>query len=299
MKRFSISLLFLSLAIFCRAGTYSPENIPIKGMHENITRVINPDEILTQEYCDSIDSLLLSLDSLEIQCIVAVCEHFEGDDPYEFAIGLGRQLGVGGEKNLGIVVALATEDRSYWISTGEGMEKYLPDAICKRIEDKYMIPFLKQGDWNNALLAATKNIHGYIMQKPEYLEELSTRTYEDDAGNTLGLLFMTGVASLIGFGIYSSRKEHTCPYCGKVKLKLIDRTQQQLSANKYRIKNTYKCNNCKELVYRDIIHYISAGGGVAGGSIGGGSIFGGGSHGGPFGGLGGGSFGGGGAGGRF
>ena len=299
MKKLSLYIITLCLTINSFAGTYSPENIPLTGIHENFTRVINPDGIISQEYGDSIDSYLLSLDSLEIQCVVAVCEHFDGDDPYEFAIGLGRQLGAGGEKNLGVVVALATLDRSYWISTGEGMEKYLPDAICKRIEDKYMIPFLKQEDWNNAILAAAKSIHGYIKGKPEYLEELSARTYEDDADNTLGLLFMTGVASLIGFGIYSSRKERTCPYCGKVKLKLIDRAQQQLSSNKYRIKNTYKCNGCKELVYRDIIHFISAGSGGVGGSIGGGSIFGGGSNGGPFGGLGGGSFGGGGAGGRF
>lgn len=299
MKRLSLFLLVICAAISVSAGTYTPENIPLSGIHENQTRVINPDEILSSQCVDSIDAYLLSLDSLEIQCVFAVCEHFEGDDPYEFAIGLGRHLGVGGQKNLGVVVALATQDRSYWISTGEGMEKYLPDAICKRIEYQYMVPSLKQSDWDNAMLVTAKAIHGYITEKPEYLEELSRRTSQDDADNTLGLLFLAGVASLIGFSIYSSRKEHTCPYCGKVQLKLVDRTQQRLSSNKYRIKNTFKCKHCNETVYRDIIHYVATGGAVGTGSIGGGSIFGGGSHSGPFGGLGGGSFGGGGAGGRF
>ena len=32
------------------------------------------------------------------------------------------------------------------------MEKYLPDALCKRIENRVMVPHLKRGDWDNAIL---------------------------------------------------------------------------------------------------------------------------------------------------
>ena len=303
MRKIITYLLFSAIFTIAYAGVYSPKNIPVERVKQNFTRVINPDKILSQEYCDSIDTLMLSLDTMSVQCVIAVCEHFEGDDPYEFAIGLGRELGVGGAKNQGIVVALATLERSFWISTGEVMEKFMTDAICRRIEDRYMVPYLKAGDWNNAMLQTAKGIHGYLNHKEEYVQELSSKSStEDDDSGILGYLFMGGAASLIGLGVYSSRKARTCPHCGKVKLKLVDRQRTKISAYKYRIKSTYKCENCHEITYRDQIEDTSASAGAVGGAVGG-SVFGGsrggGSLGGPFSGLGGGSFGGGGAGGRF
>lgn len=301
MKRICTYLLFLLLASSSFAGTYSPQNIPMERVKTNFTRVINPDGILSQEICDSIDTLLMTLDSIQVYGVVAVCEHFEGDDPYEFAIGLGRELEIGGKKSQGFVIALATEDRSYWISTGEGMEKFVTDATCGQVERKYMVPYLKQGDWNNAMLNTVKALQGYITGNQEYVEELSKGAdrAEDDGGG-LGWLFMGGAASLIGFGVYAKRKERTCPHCKKVALELVSRERKRINSYKYRIKSTYKCKNCSEIVYKDrVIDETPTSGGTVGGAIGGSIFGGGGSRGGGFGGLGGGSFGGGGAGGRF
>lgn len=298
-----MTLLIAALGSF--AGTYSPQTLPLEQVKANYTRVVNPDGILSQEVCDSLDAYLLSLDSIQAYGVIAVCEHFEGDDPYEFAIGLGRELEIGGKKSQGFVVALATLDRSYWISTGEGMDKFLPDAICRRIENRHMIPYLKQSDWNNAMLNTTKAIHGYITGNQEYVEELSESSDSSgDEGSTMGWLFMGGVATLLGIGIHSSRKERTCPFCKKVALQMIAQERIQMTGHRYRVKTTYKCKNCSEIVYKDKVIDNSSGGsgGAIGGAIGG-SVFGGGGSsggfGGGFGGLGGGSFGGGGAGGRF
>lgn len=303
MKRICTYLSFFMAFVYAFAGTYSPQTIPLERVKTNYTRVVNPDGILSQEICDSIDTLLMSLDSIQAYGVVAVCEHFEGDDPYEFAIGLGRELEIGGQKSQGFVIALATEDRSYWISTGDGMEKFMTDATCGQIERKYMVPYLKQSDWDNAMLNTVKAFHGYLTGKQEYVEELSKGgdNAEDDGGG-LGWLFMGGAASLVGLGVYARRKERTCPHCKKVALELVSRERKRINGYKYRIKSTYKCKNCSEIVYKDrVIDETPTTGGTVGGAIGG-SIFGGGGHGssgGGFGGLGGGSFGGGGAGGRF
>ena len=304
MTRFiAYILVFLSTAI-CRAGVYSPKTLPLEHVRQNTTRVVNPDKILSSEVCDTIDQLLLSLDSIGAYGVVAVCEHFEGDDPYEFAIGLGRELEIGTDKNQGFVIALATLDRSYWISTGEGMEKFMTDAVCSRIERRYMVPYLKQSDWNNGVLNTVKAIHGYITGNTSYVEELSKKsTSKGDRNNTFGWLFYGGVAAIVGAGIYTRRKERKCPHCNKAALKVSERKRTKLSADKYRIHTILVCGNCGNVVHRD--HIIdespSSGIGVYGGGIGGHSHGGGGgfSGGGGFGGLGCGSFGGGGAGGRF
>ena len=305
-KLFSFILSSLFIYI-CYSGTYSPEDLDISEVKNNITRIINPDNIITKEYSDSIDTILLQMDKIGVQCVVAVCEHFKNDDPYEFAIGLGRHLGVGTDKNQGVVIALATLDRSYWISTGEGMEKFLPDIICHKIENKYMVPYLKKGKWEDAILSCTKGMHGYISNNPQYVEELKNYDNPESTGHSgwtiLGIL--AGIIGLIKYASYrQAKKEKHCPYCDTYELVLIKREKTKLNNNKIRYKNTYQCNNCHQMVYRDIIHTIYSdigAGSLAGGVIGGSSGY---SHhnssnSGPFSGLGGGHFGGGGAGGRF
>lgn len=309
MRTTLFTTFYIVLNIACYAGTYSPEDLDISRVKKNFTRIINPDNIINKEYSDSIDLILLKLDSLGIQGIIVACEHFKDDDPYEFAIGVGRLLGVGTKQNLGIVIALATGDRSYWISTGEGMEKYLPDIICHRIENKYMIPYLKKNKWGDALYFATKGIYGYISNNPEYVEELKTNNSSDSTGHSgwklLGIL--AGIIGLIKYASYrQAKKEKHCPYCDTYELVLIKKEQKKINNNQIRYKRTYQCNNCRQFVYKDIIHTIYNKAGSGYGSVGGGII--GGSSGnfhhspsknGPFSGLGGGHFGGGGAGGRF
>ena len=306
MKKYLTITVSFFVFVLCYAGTYSPEDIDYTRINNNQTRVVNPDLIISGVYCDSIDSVLLSLDSLGVQCVAAVCEHFKGDDPYEFAIGLGRHLGVGSKKNQGIVIALATKDRSYWISTGEGMEKFLPDIVCKNIEDLYFIPYLKDSLWNEAMLSVSRGIHGYIVKNPQYIDEL--KLYEEKKSNgSSKWTFLAIIAGIIGGIRYlfyrKKRKEKLCPYCNQYEMEQVSKETIDTVPDQIRYKITYKCNNCGQYKYKDIIHYISEesgtiAGGAVGGSIGsrsrGGSI-----KSGPFSGMGGGRFGGGGAGGRF
>lgn len=153
MKQILFYILFsLFTCLTICAEPYTPESLP--NVFDRTTRVANPDGLLSQAAVDSINSMLLSLDSHEVQCIVVVVNNIKGDDPYEFAMGLGRRFGVGGEKNLGIVLVLATDDRSYEMITGDGMEKFLPDIICHRIQEHTMVPLLNQkaqGELSTAL----------------------------------------------------------------------------------------------------------------------------------------------------
>ena len=169
MKQILFYILFsLFTCLTICAEPYTPESLP--NVFDRTTRVANPDGLLSQAAVDSINSMLLSLDSHEVQCIVVVVNNIKGDDPYEFAMGLGRRFGVGGEKNLGIVLVLATDDRSYEMITGDGMEKFLPDIICHRIQEHPMVPLLKKSDWDGAMVATVRAIKGYLEEDPEIME---------------------------------------------------------------------------------------------------------------------------------
>ena len=300
MKRFVTCILIILCTISIWAKPYSAQSRPELDRY---TRVSNPDGILSQSTVDSIHSMLRALDSHNVFCIVAVVKNIENDDPYTFAIELGRRYELGGKQSQGVVIALATDDRSYFISTGTGMEKYLPDAICKRIENQAMLPYLKQGDWDNAVMACVRDMKGYLEKNPEIMEQYRNTHDENMDGSYgfLAFLFLMGILFIVFSVIYAEYKESKCPYCGKHSLKKQTTRIKKLSSLKYQYTTTYLCRNCGKTTDKTRIHqqqptiFIGSGGG--GFRSGGG--FGGGFGGGGFGGFGGGSFGGGGAGGRF
>lgn len=99
-------------------------------------------------------------DSLGVKVLVVAVERIEGDDPHQFSLGIFNKYGIGDAKtNRGLVLTLATLDRSYRITTGYGMEGDLPDAICSRIGTRTMLPRLKEGDWDGAVYSAVDTIY--------------------------------------------------------------------------------------------------------------------------------------------
>lgn len=297
MKRFTTYLLLVFLTLGAYARSYSVQSLP--AIDSKKTCVSNPDGILSAATIDSINTMLLSLDKHNVQCLVVAVTNIDDDDPYEFAIGLGRRFGVGGKQNLGVVIVLATDDRSYQIVTGDGMEKFLPDAICYRIEEHAMLPYLKEGDWNGALLAAVRTMKGYLDKEPEIMEMMRKAEDEDDDGFRYFLnIFLWVIGIMFVSSIYSHIREKHCPKCKKYKLKKVNTDKEKSDDGGWDYTYTYVCENCGETVVRKV-HRSPTSSGGGGVFIGGGGFGGGGSSGGGFGGFGGGSFSGGGAGGRF
>lgn len=297
MKRLTAYLLLFLLTLSVEAKVYSVESLP--AIDSRNTWVSNPDGILSPATVDSINALLKTLDIHKVQCLVVTVTNIEDDDPYEFAIGLGRRFGVGGKESLGVVVVLATDDRSYQIVTGDGMEKFLPDAICYRIEEHAMVPYLKEGDWDNAMLAAVSAIKGYLDKEPEVMEMLrQAEESEDDDTKGLVHAFLWLIGILFVISVINNVREKRCPECKKYQLKKVSTVKKKAKDGGYDYTYTFICQNCGKEVVRKVHRSPSSGGGgfyIGGGGFGGGSH----SSGGGFSGYGGGSFSGGGAGGRF
>ncbi|MBP3828948.1 MAG: TPM domain-containing protein [Bacteroidaceae bacterium] len=302
MKRTLSFLLTLLVTALAFAATYTVDNLPIPYLQDRTQYVSNPDNLLSQT---AVDSLNLWLGQMErehgVQTVLAVVERIEGGETYDFCMALGRKYGIGRkEQNSGLIILLSTGDRAYTILTGRGLEGTLPDAICKRIENYQMLPALRDGNWDEAMLNAVRAITKYVDGDDSLVG--SSDFDDDDTGALIGFL----VCMLLGLGIIAfaiwldQRKKSYCPSCKQYKMKKISgytTTNRRLGLRTHH--DTYRCSNCyftKELHWDEGINAGNMGG-AAGGALGG-SFFGrgGGSFGGSFGG---GSFGGGGASGRF
>ena len=88
------------------------------------------------------------------QVVTVTVESLDGMEPYEYALELGREWGVGQEEtNNGVVILLSTGDREIYIAVGYGLEGALPDSKTGRIIDVYGIEYLKNDDFSKGLTA--------------------------------------------------------------------------------------------------------------------------------------------------
>lgn len=288
-------LILFTTNITVLAGIYNPETLPLPNSSNGVNYITNPDGILSTPTINSLNNKLLTLEKEKgVKTLVIVIERIENDDPYQLAIDIGNKYGVGNKQNTGLIIVLATLDRSYYILTGEGLEKFLPDALCKRIENRVMVPHLKKGDWDNAMLSTVDAISGILSGESElqYIDES-----EDELASVFTMLVIIFVG-FIGLTSYAIWKEKECPHCGQHKLQQTNSHSQIVNNGKQEITTkTYICKSCNKNVTRKVTTNLHHNGG--GPFIGGGSFGGGGTSGRGFGSFGGGSFGGGGAGGRF
>ena len=238
-----------------------------------------------------------------IETVVAVVPSIGDMECFDFCHQLLNQWGVGKKgKDNGLVILLVTDQRCIQFYTGYGLEGVLPDAICKRIQTKYMIPYLKDGNWNEGMVAG-------IRATCQRLDgSMENDSLSESNNESMDFIFAVILFAVIGVGIafFAARNQSRCPKCGK---HALQRTGSRLVSRVNGVKTedvTYTCKNCGNTIIRRQQSYDSdyhnRGGGGGGPFIGG--FGGGGGFGGSGGGFSGGSFGGGmggggGAGSRF
>ncbi|MBE6287031.1 MAG: TPM domain-containing protein [Mediterranea massiliensis] len=304
MKRtylFAVLIYLCSSLINAQITIRTTNNIPKVHLQDRTRYTCNPDNILSQAACDSIDRLLYALEEhTGIETVVVVVGSIGDTDCFDFAYQLGQEWGVGKAKNdNGLVILLVINQRCIQFATGYGLEGDLPDAICKRIQTRYMIPYLKNNRWDEGMIigvqAVCKQLEG-SMTNQKVKEENSGHEAILIMAVLLGL-FIIGIG-LIWWGIQQASK---CPHCGKHKLQRSDTILLYRRGGVKKEEITYICHHCGHIVKRQQSNYDEHYRGGSGPVIFGGSMgrnFG---SGGGFGGgsFGGGSFGGGGAGSRF
>lgn len=107
------------------------------------------------------------------QVVVVTVNMLDGEEPADYALGLGRQWGVGvKDKDNGVVILLAKDERQIYIAVGYGLEGALPDSKTGRIIDNYGLDYLKADDFSNGLLEISKAVINEVYI--EYGEEPET-----------------------------------------------------------------------------------------------------------------------------
>ena len=304
MRRLLLITFFAICTLSALARPYRVEDIPNVQIENRFCFTSNPDGILSNEAVARIDSICYDLRHRGIaQTAVVAVKEIRGGDVFEFAYELFSSWGVGSKSDSGIGILLVEQEREIRFVTGYGIEGVLPDAICKRIQMQYMLPYFRNGDYSSGMVAGVEAIRA-ILNGSELDAGGNDDYQEDDTEAVIGILAFIIVMVIVVLTTIVAVDRYTrkCPKCKKLTLqkesaRLINK---QFGISTY--EDTYVCTNCGTRVKRtrqenNSINNRRGGGGpiIMGGGFGGG-FSGGGSIGG---GWGGGRFGGGGAGSRW
>ena len=86
------------------------------------------------------------------QIVVVTVDSLDGMAVEDYSLQLGRAWGIGNqEKNSGVLMLVAVNDRKSRIEVGYGLEGALPDGKTGRIQDDYMLPYFKDGDYSSGV----------------------------------------------------------------------------------------------------------------------------------------------------
>jgi uncharacterized protein len=115
---------------------------------------------LSAEERQQLENKLVAYDDSTSSQIAIVTITDLGDfDKSQYAFELAEKWGIGREhKNNGILILASKEQRAFFIATGYGLEDVLPDAICKRITERIVIPNFKNGNFYAGFDEATDEI---------------------------------------------------------------------------------------------------------------------------------------------
>lgn len=288
------------------ARDYTVGTVPNVRLSDRTNHVSNPDGIILPEDAGQINRLLRMVeDSLGIEVAVVAVEGIGEEEPRMFATDLFKHWGLGKkQQDNGLLILLVTDpaQRTVVFETGYGLEGILPDAICYRLQQRYMVPDLKEGNYSTGMLKGVAAVSNHLLTGGY---ERSAQEEDDETELLLAAFGMALCCFLvIGLLLYLTTRPRPCPRCGRKTFQKRGRVtiQSPTYHSSGYADDIYRCSACGyEERRRHTLPRLQRddwrGPGVGGGTLlGGGGSFGGFSGGGSWGG---GSSGGGGAASRF
>lgn len=109
---------------------------------------------------NKLESMLVAYDdSTSTQITVVTVPSLGGMEVADYANRLFEKWGLGQkDKNNGLLILLAMEEREVRIEVGYGLEDRVTDALSRRIIEQDMVPRFRQGDYAGGIYAASKRV---------------------------------------------------------------------------------------------------------------------------------------------
>ena len=167
MKR----LLFKTLSLISIISLFLVWTLPVMAMdvpnpNSNFYVLDQANLISTSTELDIIQTSEALYNETGAQIVVVTLENLGGYDLEQSSVKLFREWGIGDkEKNNGVLIILALEEREVRIEVGYGLEGAIPDSVAGRMLDDYMLPNLQEGDYDSAFFDTYQAVLKRVMNE--------------------------------------------------------------------------------------------------------------------------------------
>lgn len=185
MKKIVIITLFLVFGSFLAEAQWTVKTVPDPKDGGGMGYVSNPDNILKSFEVDSLNAMIKETeDSATAQIAVIMLESIGDEVPKNFATELFNLWGIGSSnKDNGLLILFVLDQRRIEFETGYGTEQILTDAECFKIQQDYMVPSFKEGNYGAGMLKGVKRVVDVLMNRADEITETATTdetVYDDD-----------------------------------------------------------------------------------------------------------------------
>lgn len=107
-------------------------------------------------------------EEMGVEIAIVILESIDGQDLQSFAHKILNTWGVGSKNDdngLVILYVYKPEERGISFEVGYGLEHVLPDALCYMIQKEDMIPYLKAGNPDKAIIEGIKSIEKKLREE--------------------------------------------------------------------------------------------------------------------------------------
>ncbi|WP_226389767.1 TPM domain-containing protein [Penaeicola halotolerans] len=180
MKRITYLIFFTWLSLGVAWAQDIPAPLSPPQLVNDFTNTLSAAERQSLEA-----KLLAYEDTTSNQFSIVIVSTTGGADIAQYAAKLGEQWGIGkDQKDNGLLILVALDDRRMNISTGYGLEGAIPDALAKRIIENVLKPNFQQQAYYQGLDEATNVLMGLASG------EFTADEVSSGGKNLGGLLFL-------------------------------------------------------------------------------------------------------------
>ncbi len=182
-KRYLLYIALFVATVSAWAEDFTPEMMPNVNIANRYEYVSDPGNLLSAETKDVINRRLWELrQQTSVEAVVAIPPSI-GDIPIEdWSEKLFTHWGIGkSDRDNGVLLVIAPEQRRARITTGYGVEGALPDIACKNIIDTEIIPNMREDDIDAAALGAS-TLMAQALSDPAVAEELKSEREDNFSG---------------------------------------------------------------------------------------------------------------------
>jgi len=175
---YSLILMSVFTGNIWAQNDFPPRPVPPKLVND-FSKTLNSQEVSALE-----NKLVAYNDSTSSQVTIVMIKSLGPYEISDYAFKLGDLWGIGQkDKDNGVLILAAMEDRKVFIATGYGLEGAIPDAASKRIVEQLIVPNFKM-----------ENYYGGLDQATDMIFKLASGEYKADQltskGNNSGALIM-------------------------------------------------------------------------------------------------------------